>query len=155
MDAVYFNEYAEVNDKFVRFLRDNDGEKISINTIFDFSPFSFENYDILNRCNNAYPREGQSEEDFLAAGGTFDILNGKIFNKPLHIPHHHRWGGEATDDCPSTLEVVIASPKQVAPLTYGGTGVVRMSVRGNFVVHQRLSGATETLTLREVDVDEN
>ncbi|SDR14179.1 hypothetical protein SAMN02787020_2767 [Brevundimonas sp. 374] len=154
-EAVYFNEYNQINDEFLRFLRKNDGEKVVVNTVFDFSPFFVEHYDTLNKCNNAYPAQGQSEAEFLAAGGTFDLLDGKIFNRPLRIPHHHRWGEGLTDDCPSTLEILVNSPRENAPKTHGGTGVVRMTVRGSFIVHQNLSGAMETLTLREVDVDEN
>lgn len=152
---VHFNDYSSINDGFVRFLNNNNGRKVFINTTLDFSPALFEHWNTLNECNNAYPKEGQSEQAFLDAGGSFDILEGKIYKRALQIPHHHRWGGVETDGCSSALEIVIDSERGVAPFSSGGTGVVHFALRGNFIVHRSLVGSTETITLREVDVDEN
>lgn len=150
-EYVYFNGAAPVNEKFIKFLRRNDGETVEINTLLDFSVALSSHSQTLFDCNNAYYPDEMTEDQFLAGGGNFSLLNGYIFNRNIEIPRKFIWpSGNAMlerEGCSGTLQIRFVSDQEKAYSTHGGTGLVFHRVRGTFDVHRENSGANERLIL--------
>jgi hypothetical protein len=153
-EYVLFNVYAPVNENFIDFLEENNGQIVVIKTLFDFSPAMSIHNQTLFDCNNAYPKPGMSKEEFLAQGGSYELLDGKIFNRDIQLPHIFvRWRGEVKvniEGCASDLYIRIISSKTKAQSTFGGTGIVFHRINGRFDVHIEYASSTRRIILTEL-----
>ena len=150
-DYVYFNGAYPANEKFIEFLRRNEGDTVEINTLWDFSVALSSHRQTLFECNNAYYPFGMEKEQFFAGGGNFELLSGDIFNRDIEIPHKFKWPSGNTmvkrEGCSGTLQIHVESEREKAYSTYGRTGMIFHRVKGIFDVHREISGANERIIL--------